>query len=480
MTWADNARILSRHPRATVFLALSSLLLASSLRATDRTLYGDAANYWQLAGTFVTNGRFAFGGYVDSLRGYSVPFLLFCVQGAARAIGVDAIPVFRTASALAGAATFAIVLPSFFTRLFGGGRLLPSMTFGVLCALYWRGHLLYPLSDFPALLLLTTGLLCLPSEGAPWRADVALVGGACIALAANARPINDAALLGSALLVCWRVAASRARRPALVRAAAFGLGVGLAAAPQALINARTLGTRNPFAHTRAGTAGENLYLQQLMWGISIQRYETNIGGTFPVAAIFADRSGQQIMGLKRRSDPRYSAHEAQASLGRYLRLVVARPLFFASAYGRHLFNGLDVAYPTPYVTRLVPRSAPFALVNYVILGLAAVYGLYLIPQLRWREHRWRLAVVTVFILPALASIPTAIECRFLLPLWTLSYGFVFSLLEGGSEAASLRPRYLLVAVVVGVLAAFALASATFAQIQHGPPSFDIWCLWCPA
>src|SRR4029434_1304891 len=101
-----------------------------------------------------------------------------------------------------------------------------------------------------------------------------------------------------------------------------------------------------------------------------------------------------LLGLNPRYDPRNYAHEAQTGFGRYLRLVAGRPLLFASIYARHLFNGLDVGYSTPYVTRLLPRSLVFALVNYVVLGLAAVYGLYLFRRSLLPENRWRLAVVS--------------------------------------------------------------------------------------
>jgi hypothetical protein len=471
------------HPRTAVFLALSVLLLANNLSATDRALYGDAANYWQLGRTFGTDHRFSLHGYVDRLRGYSVPFLLYCVQQAALVLDIDEMALFRGVSAIAGAAAFAVVLPSFFTRVLGvRPSLLTTTAFSLLCFVYWRGHLLHPLSDVPALLLLTMGVLCLPWEGGyRWRLGLALIGGCCLGLAANARPINEAALGGAGLLACWHVARAKSRRRALLAVATFGLGVGMAALPQSLINARTLGTRNPFAHAQVGTAAPNLYLQQLVWGVSIQRYETNIGGTFPVAVMFTDARGQALLGLDPRHDPRNSAHEAQLAIGRYLRLVAGRPLLFASVYSRHLFNGLDIAYSTPYVTRLAPRSVMFALVNYFVLSLAVVYGVYAGRRIRLHEIGWRLSLVGVFLLPSLLAIPTAIECRFLLPLWMLAHGFVvFRLLGSDAPRELARLPYLLVAVAVGVVASFALASATYAQVLGAPASFQTWCLRCLA
>lgn len=261
------------------------------------------------------------------------------------------------------AALFATALPTLLARVFAA-RLTAARTaaFAVLCFIYWRGHLLHPLSDLPALLFLTVGVLYLRvPDDRDWSHWHAFVCGGCLAAAANVRPINEAALAGAVLLVSWWFVRAASRRRAVLSAGLFTLGVCLVAAPQAIVNSRTLGTRNPFAHPSTSPIAPNLYLQQLVWGASIQRYETNIGDTFPVSAIFTDRRGQELLGLDLRSDPRNSAHEAQLSVSGYIRLVSRAPLFFASAYLRHLFNGLDVAYPTPYSRKARTPQRPICL-----------------------------------------------------------------------------------------------------------------------
>lgn len=473
------ASFAARHPRTSAFAALCALTLSSQLLSADRNLYGDAAHYWAIAGSFDTGDGFSLNGYGDRLRGYALPLLLNGVQHAARSLDLDPLTLFRLVSAVSGAALFAAVLPSFLGRVFGVRPVTPvaAATFGVLCFAYWRGHLLYPLSDMPALLFLVLGLLNLPDGRGRWPPGRALIAGACLALAANIRPINEAALAGAAVLVAWMVVRAMPSRRAIVAAAVFSIGVALVALPQASINARTLGTRNPFAHPAMSPMAPNLYLQQLVWGVSIQRYETNIGGTFPVAAIFTDPRGQALLGLDPRYDPRNSAHEAQLAVSRYLRLVVASPLFFASAYARHLVNGLDVAYSTPYVTRLAPRSLPFALVNLLVLSLAAAYGLPRLRRIRLADDWRRLWLAGVFALPAGLAVPIAVESRFFLPLWMLAYGFVvFGLFRESRDL--LRPRWLLwpAAVLVGVCVL--VASATYAHIQGAPASFETWCVRC--
>jgi hypothetical protein len=384
-------------------------------------------------------------------------------------------------SALLGAALLAIVLPSFLARVVNGhASLLTTSLFCALSLVYWHGHFLYSLSDFPALLLLATGLLWLPpSLARPWGSRSALVSGGCLALAANARPIYGISLVASIGLVAWYTTRAAHRRRAVLWSAAFGLGVVLALLPQSLINSRTVGTRSPFAHAQSGPRQPNLYVQQLAWGVAIQRYETNIGGNFPVAVMFLDARGQDLIGESGTRDPRASIARSRFSARAYLRLVARHPVFFSAAYARHLFNGLDVAYATPYVTRVAPRNALLALVNYLVLSIALVHAVRLLRRFRLRDDGWRIALVTVFVLPAVLAIPTAIECRFLLPMWMLVYGFVTFRLLGKGEAASLvRPWYVSPAVAVGVFVCFMLASFSYSQILGAPAVFEVWCMWC--
>ena len=184
-------------PRTTCFVAVSAVLLACNLSAADRTMYGDAAGYWSLARTFTLGNDSSLDGYADHLRGYAVPFMLYCVQRLGSVVRVDEVVAFRIASALLASALFAIALPSFLSHLLKTQRSLQATaSFCLLGLVYWHGHFLYSLSDLPALLLLTTGLLCLPAAATrPWRIGVALPSGACFALAANARPIYAVALL---------------------------------------------------------------------------------------------------------------------------------------------------------------------------------------------------------------------------------------------------------------------------------------------
>jgi hypothetical protein len=475
---------LRSHLRATSFVLTLAAFLVCNLTSSDKRLFGDAAHYWSLAGTFTTGRHFSFYSYTDRLRGYSMPLMLYGVQQIALAAHLEAVIVFRAASAVIGAVLFAIVFPAFLANLLrvptSVGNTLIFAGFGLA---YWRGHLLYPLTDFPALLLFTSGLLLLPGfPGQHWSSVAAFGSGVALAIAANARPVYEIALLAVAALVLWHaIRSTRATSGphTVLSVTAFGLGAAIALMPQSLINSRIFETWSPFAHSRATDQQPNLYVQQLGWGVGVQRYETNIGPNFPVAVMFLDTRGLELLGLDRVEDPRSSIERKRIDLQAYLRLIASHPVFFASSYVRHLFNGLDVAYATPYVTRLAPRSIPFALANYVVLALAILGAASLLPRLRPFDQAWHASIVVVFLTPALLAIPTAIEPRFLLPLWMLAYGFVaFRLLNSERLIALVGSWRVALVLAAGALACFELAASTYSQIQNAPTDFELWCLWC--
>jgi hypothetical protein len=114
------------------------------------------------------------------------------------------------------------------------------------------------------------------------------------------------------------------------------------------------------------------------------------------------------------------------SYSEFLGFVARHPFSSTARYARHLFNGLDIRYPTPYPTRLhPPGQAVLRLLNYGLLGL----GIWL-AWARWRNPQQAssaatsvaaqpYAVLLALLLPCLLTLPTLIECRFLVPLHLL-------------------------------------------------------------
>jgi len=88
-----------------------------------------------------------------------------------------------------------------------------------------------------------------------------------------------------------------------------------------------------------------------------------------------------------------------------------------------------------------------------------------------------LSLLAIFMLPALATIPTAMEPRFMLPLWALVYGvFTFRLLNGNELTRLFRTWYVAPVAALGVIVCFTLASGTYMHIRGAPRAFQTWCI----
>lgn len=189
------------------------------------------------------------------------------------------------------------------------------------------------------------------------------------------------------------------------------VGMFIVFSPQFVIN--TTNFNKPTLFVLAELEGRDLFLQQLVWGITIQKYETNVGNVYPVPQVrFFDLHGKRLLA---------QSNFTLGSLKEYVQFVLRFPLDFVVIYARRIFNGLDVTYPSVYTSNIWKNANEIRLLNYSILFLALLY--------LFRQRSAKLSVYTAVIpfivmLPSVVSIPTAIEVRFMLPVFFVVYGIV--------------------------------------------------------
>ena len=374
----------------------------------------DAAEYWELSLKFTPPSGFSLLAYDEPLRGYLGPLLVLPARLLCHLTGWSMLSGARVLGAGWAALLFGVAIPALWARAsgraLGGGRWLALLGLGFIC---WRDYFNFTLSDTPALTLLLLGLATLGRRGWPWAG----VAGLLLAAAINIRPIYVACLPG----VLWLLAdngRSLTRLKCATLLAMLAVGTTPVFLPQLLINQRHFGQRSPLVLAQR-PGKEPLYLRQLAWGTAYQRYETSLVPAIPRSLVYADSAGQRALALV--PGGRFSSY------GEFLGFVVQHPFSSAARYARHLFNGLDIRYPTPYPTRLhPPGQSALRLLNYALMGL----GLWL-AWVRWRATRGHrpptdapgtaspAAVLGALLLPCLLALPTLMECRFLLPLHLL-------------------------------------------------------------
>ena len=434
----------------------------------------DSQGYWELANKYWSTGRFELMSFDSILRGYLFPLLLSPFTLLTAYLGWEPINITRAVGLCSAVVLFGVVGPGLWRTLQGplapavplGRRLL----FGLLGFLLWRDYFNFSLTDFPALLALLYSVWTLQRNRSILSG---LLAGIALAAAINFRPVYAATLPFAVLLYLWPQATVPGQPVqslrAWVRGAAYIVGIALTWYPQLLINQVQFGVNSPLVIT-AKNDGPSLYLYQLHGGLLFQKYETNVGTDYPKPQMLFD--DPQGVNLTRQADL-----IAVTSYEHYLHGVLQYPVELAGMLGRHLFNGLDLQYPSPYINKVYVRSWPMALLNYSVLLL----GFFLLVRLCRQHMSWRALPVLITVLtilsPCVATLPIIMECRFLMPLHLLlcalvAFGTPPTLLW---RQATVINRTLFLAVYAGLLVAcFAISMNSQLQLQLQPRRVFEW------
>ena len=400
-------------PTAFAIAALAAFGLAAA--QGEKFFYYDSGAYWALSETFTGSGSFPFFDFENTgIRGYVLPLLYLGLrEGADFLVGSDWLLVWGF-----NAATFALIGTVLAPRL--AAIAWPEAKWNVsrrlaltaLILAFWSGYLSFPLSDFPALAAALLALVAISrADSPPWL----LLAGLSAGIALNVRPayLLLTPLLIGLLVWSWTERRDGGRilsgRRLLCAAALFG-GFAIVALPQSVSQHKRFGEYS-FVPGSSGLTGF-----QYATGLRFQRYETHVSG--PPQMEYLDPHTREIVaGLENGS---------VGGTGGYLGIVADHPLTMAGVYLRHVVNGLDQRYTTPYVETLesdreglaaawhdLLRAGGFLIVFLALLRVALPAGRRSLGPARWRYPAALLAV-------SASAIPSAVETRFLLPAFLLA------------------------------------------------------------
>ena len=442
---------------APVALGIAAGYALYLLTSEYQNLYYDAEMYWQLGHRFYQNGRFNLLAYDDALRGYAYPLVNFGCLALRKFLNVPAVTVVKVLNSGLAGLLFGVVGPRLWQATTGQAG-LPTVARRLLWAglgfVFWRDYFNFSMSDFPALLAL--GVALWQAQRPKWSA--ALVAGAALALALNVRPIYQASALPVGLLLLLGIP----RREWLARLAVFGLGLAVVLAPQWFINRRSFGVSSPMVISQSRELNiHSLYLQKLKYGLLHLKYESSVGRELPTGQLlFLDAKGQRALQTENIIDFDTPAQ--------YVRFAGRHPAVVAAAYAQHLFTGLDISHPTPYLRRWAPSAWRNGL-NYSLWFWAALVVL----GGGWPRRRQAL-VLAGLLLPCLAVLPMSMEVRFLLPLHLL----LLALVAFGSwptQAFATKRRLAVVGLAYGLflVGCFALSGYITRAVE---PRFQAYLL----
>ncbi len=399
--------------RAVAFVFAFTATLIVALLHSPKIFYYDAGGYWDLGQTFTRAGHFSLLNFNSPLRGYLLPLIDHLLQQLAVGLAWN----YSSAAKLFNALIFALIGSVLAPQL--AQTIWPALRWGavrrvgltVLLLIFWNGYLDYPLSDFPAL---AAALLALVAIARCDRPGWMLVAGLTSAAAIEMRPSYLVLAPTLLLLVAWRWLEQRGQRSQWrLRSLCVALliaGFVLIALPQSLSSHRYFAT-----WSFVPGAAAHLTSLQFTEGMRLQRYETYVGADHHPRMLYTDPSGSRL--LDRQHD-----HTVETT-GEYLGLVVTHPITMAGVFVRHLVNGFDQRYSTPYVGNLDTGSQRWLrLGGFLLTFLALVRVLWAPARRRLGPARGRYAVALAFC--CITSIPSAVEPRYFLPGYLLGYMLV--------------------------------------------------------
>jgi hypothetical protein len=435
--WAD---------RTTLAFGIALIAaLAIALLQSPKIFYFDSGNYWALGSTFVRHGDFSLMNFNSPLRGYLLPLIDHGLQGIATAFGWTSSTVAKCFNAIVFALIGAVLAPRF-AEISWPGRtwnVCRRLLLMALLFVFWSGYLNFPLSDFPALAMVLVALIAAARPDRPgWMLLAGLATGAAIEMRPSYVPLAPIILL----LVAWGWVERRKEGPALIpRALCVGLllaGFVAISLPQSLLTHRYF---NKWSFVPG--AAINLQDQKLTEGLEFQRVIGYVGPGHPPLMDFEDKAGQELLFQQK--------NHAITGLSQYLGLVVTHPITMGSVFGRHVIDGMDQRYSTPYVERLDTGSHRWQrLAGFLLVFLALLRVLWPAARRRLGPARWRYPVA--LLLCCLPSIPSDMEPRYMLPAYLLAY--VLVLAPGwpspiDSEAVGMR-RFRTLATIAGAYILF--------------------------
>jgi hypothetical protein len=437
------------------------LILIYALQRAEQPFIHDSFNYWNLADSFLKGGEFSIANYNNGLRGYFFPFVLFLLKSLGAVLEVDAKQLFYISSAFYFSMFTIYVLPWTFHSIFRWRiHLWGRATIAILLFIFWRGHFLYPLTDFPAITALLVGIVFLSHSLRHQTNPIwAFIIGFFISAAVNIRPAYQLSLIVLVpffLVHLYKLKIVKAIQWTFL----FLLGCSFVLLPQYRINQTHFQVNSPWVLARFGD-DENLFVKQLFWGLRIQKYETNIGENYSsVAVAYQDPLFDKL--------PRRLLNEK--TISGYFKIIERFPQDVAISYFRHFFNGMDIFFPTPYVKNLFANHTLLSTMNYLVWFLAA----YSLIRTDFAHiDRVQLAGILAFLAPVILVIPTALEVRFFLPFHILAYGIIAFGIDYTALAASVlsdKWKVLRTALVfiLWTMVCFTLSAATVENLVPAP------------
>ena len=429
------------------------LILLYLIVVNMRNFVGDAGDYWISAEQYGFE-NFQLINYNSSIRGYLFPLILYFVQRLAQIAGIEGVVVYWIIVSLFFSFTFQVAFPDIVTRCMGNTfsySLWGKLIFLIIIIYMFKGMFIYPLTDLWALSILICAIWCmLKAENKEMCVGgvMAAIAGSLFAATYFFRPVYLVSLVIAGIIVIIDMV--RAKKMIYV---SFFAGVILVAVPQMLINHHNFDTWSPVVQTQLFYEDDkSLFLKQLEWGITVQKYETNLDTeNYPeVAMRYPENIGVKLL--------EEEEMEGFDSYWEYICFCFRHIADVCTIYLKHLFNGIDIVYNDIYIYKVYKNRFFIQWLNYTMI-FAGINALF---QNHKQWDRKQIGWILCWIAPIILVIPTAVETRFFVGVLTLLYFLAIQLFT--QEKRKILNLRILAKYVLFIMVCFVLNNAAFSTV----------------
>lgn len=406
----------------------------------------DASYYWSWGSSF-WNPSFSFNNYPECIRGYLLSFILGLGARFSSAVFGNPYYIYWLTYSICIVLLIAYLLPALLhVDFFSWRYVLGTFVCTLLVLYFWGDLLINPLSDIPGLTAYmgVVLLVCRIFSSAKLSLSTSLMGVGAGLLSYAAYNIRTVYLYP--LLLLWLVffiySIYKKHWFNVVIIILAVIGAILIAIPQSIINMNHYNTYLPFISTPyAGKS--NLFLAQLVLGISYPRYETYVGDNslFPSAsAYFVNDIGSAL-----------AAEQEISSISSFVVWAFTHFLDACALYWEHLVSCITIFWRKAYITEIGIDTGAY-LLNCAIYILALVSAIA-----SGAGKKFRLAYIYAFLpfgiilLPAFMALFGAVEIRFFFVVYLLVYGVLAFKVDYKTVLSYVRTNKLFVAVLILVV-----------------------------
>jgi len=389
-----------------IFIITTILLLTSECK---EYLF-DAKMYWGYSGIgAIVNGKFSLLNIGYYKRGVLFPTFNFFLILLSTKAHIDPIIIYKVISSLLYSISFCILLPKLIEKIGNKDvKWYEIWLYNIVVLFFWGYYLNYPLTDFICIDFIIMFLYIFYISKLKFIHFFGL--GLILGFVVNTRPIYTMLIIGALLLYLYQYRKN-------IKMIAFSSLVTLAglyfiSLPQLYVNKNILKTNSIFVQTEK-LWHENLFLAQLKWGVHMEKYETYLGTTYRTSKVRFLTPGAEY------EIPHDSLNNIN-NIAQFIGLMKQHPIFFINTYTKHFFNGIDIKYRDPYSKNL-KTNIVFSICNYIMLFIAAYQLFFYLfsKKIKFRYDLWLL--ILIFILPAILTVPSAVEVRYFLPIYLVIY-----------------------------------------------------------